>query len=183
APVRGGETQKRYAKPDPADQALPPGQIDRGMSEPKSAEQSLPPSQLDRGFSEPLKEGEIVIRPGDRRRDDRQQEQDEMSVHPPMFWSSLPGLKRIVRPGGSRTSLPVRGLRPIPRLRGFTWKTPKPRSSMRSPRCIESRMASKTASTASSAFTFVTCAARDTSLTMSTLIMLRRSETLITIIK
>src|SRR5207249_1766714 len=49
----------------------------------------------------------------------------------PMFWRSLPGLKRIVRPGGIRTSLPVRGLRPIPRLRGFTWKTPNPRSSMR----------------------------------------------------
>lgn len=44
-----------------------------------------------------------------------------------MFWSSLPGLKRMVRPGGIRTSLPVLGLRPIPRLRGLTWKTPKPR--------------------------------------------------------
>jgi len=29
----------------------------------------------------------------------------------PMFCSSLPGLKRMVRPGGMRTSLPVRGLR------------------------------------------------------------------------
>ena len=38
----------------------------------------------------------------------------------PMFWSSLPGLKRMVRPGGMRTSLPVRGLRPMPRFRGFT---------------------------------------------------------------
>jgi competence protein ComEC len=45
----------------------------------------------------------------------------------------FPGLKRIVLPGGMRTSVPVRGLRPIPFLRGLTWKTPKPRSSMRSP--------------------------------------------------
>ena len=37
-----------------------------------------------------------------------------------MFWRSLPGLKRIVRPGGMRTSLPVRGLRPMPRFLGFT---------------------------------------------------------------
>jgi len=33
------------------------------------------------------------------------------------------------------TSAPVRGLRPIPVLRGFTLKTPKPRNSMRSP-CV-----------------------------------------------
>ena len=31
------------------------------------------------------------------------------------------------------TSAPVRGLRPMPVLRGLTVKTPKPRSSMRSP--------------------------------------------------
>ena len=73
----------------------------------------------------------------------------------PMFWSSLPGLKRMVRPGGMRTSLPVRGFRPMPRFRGFTWNTPNPRSSMRSPRCIEMRIASNTASTASSALTLV----------------------------
>ncbi len=38
----------------------------------------------------------------------------------PMFWRSLPGLNRMVRPGGIRTSRPVRGLRPMPRLRGLT---------------------------------------------------------------
>src|SRR4051812_20518749 len=94
---------------------------------------------------------------------------------PPMFWRSLPGLKRIVRPGGIRTSLPVRGLRPMPRLRGFTWNTPNPRSSIRSPRCIDKRIASNTASTATSALTLVISATRDTSFTMSTLIMFRRS--------
>src|SRR6267378_2546992 len=88
-----------------------------------------------------------------------------------MFWRSLPGLKRIVRPGGIFTSLPVRGLRPMPRLRGFTWKTPKPRSSIRSPFIKESFIASRTASTATSALTFVMSAALDTSLMMSTLIM------------
>src|SRR5262245_16601730 len=87
------------------------------------------------------------------------------------FWRSLPGLKRMVRPGGIFTSLPVRGLRPMPRLRGFTWKTPKPRSSIRSPRIKESFIASRTASTATSALTFVMSAAFETSLMMSTLIM------------
>src|SRR5262245_42707858 len=87
------------------------------------------------------------------------------------FWRSLPGLKRIVRPGGIFTSLPVRGLRPIPRLRGFTWKTPKPRSSILSPFIMESFIASSTASTATSALTFVMSAAFETSLMMSTLIM------------
>ncbi len=33
---------------------------------------------------------------------------------------SLPGLKRIVLPGGMVTSTPVLGLRPMPRLRRFT---------------------------------------------------------------
>src|SRR3954464_9335521 len=94
---------------------------------------------------------------------------------PPMFWRSLPGLNRMVRPGGIRTSLPVRGLRPMPRLRGLTWNTPKPRSSIRSPRCMEIRIASNTASTATSALTLVMSAMRDTSLTMSTLIMLTGS--------
>jgi primosomal protein N' (replication factor Y) len=87
------------------------------------------------------------------------------------FCRSLPGLKRIVRPGGILTSLPVRGLRPMPRFRGFTWKTPKPRSSIRSPFIIECFIASSTASTAISARTFVMSAARETSLMMSTLIM------------
>src|SRR3954452_20215742 len=101
---------------------------------------------------------------------------------PPIFWRSLPGLKRIVRPGGILTSLPVRGLRPMPRLRGFTWNTPNPRSSIRSPRCIERRIASNTASTATSALTLVISAILDTSLTMSTLIMLRRSSGFVNII-
>ena len=66
----------------------------------------------------------------------------------------------------------------MPRLRGFTWNTPNPRSSIRSPRCIESRIASNTASTATSALTLVISAIRDTSLTMSTLIMLSGSSKL-----
>ena len=39
--------------------------------------------------------------------------------------NSLPGLKRTALPGGMVTSCPVRGLRPIPVLRGFTPNTPK----------------------------------------------------------
>ena len=89
----------------------------------------------------------------------------------PMFCRSLPGLNRMVRPGGIRTSLPVRGFLPIPRLRGFTWKTPKPRSSILSPRRIERRIAWNTASTATSAFTLVIPAVDETLFTMSTLIM------------
>jgi hypothetical protein len=42
---------------------------------------------------------------------------------------------------------------------------------MRSPRCIDTRIASNTASTASSAFTFVMSAIFETSFTMSSLIM------------
>ena len=38
----------------------------------------------------------------------------------PIFCRSLPGLNRMVRPGGIFTSLPVRGFRPMPRLRGLT---------------------------------------------------------------
>ncbi len=89
----------------------------------------------------------------------------------PMFCKSLPGLNRMVRPGGIRTSLPVRGFLPIPRLRGFTWKTPKPRSSILSPLRIDLRIASNTASTATSAFTLVIPAVAETLFTMSTLIM------------
>ena len=54
-------------------------------------------------------------------------------LHYSRAWSSLPGLKRTARPGVMSTFLPVRGLRPTPVLRGLTVKTPKPRSSMRSP--------------------------------------------------
>src|SRR5512136_3030710 len=58
----------------------------------------------------------------------------------------------MVLPGGMATSTPVLGLRPMPRLRFLTRNTPKPRSSMRSPCVSASRMASKTAFTASFAF-------------------------------
>ena len=47
-------------------------------------------------------------------------EESPMSGRYPIFWRSLPGLNRIVRPGGMRTSFPVLGLRPMPRFRGFT---------------------------------------------------------------
>jgi competence protein ComEC len=83
----------------------------------------------------------------------------------------LPGLKRIVLPGGMRTSVPVRGLRPIPFLRGFTWKTPNPRSSILSPRRIDSFMASRMASTATTALTRVMSAIFATLLMMSVLII------------
>src|ERR1700757_1579258 len=65
--------------------------------------------------------------------------------------SSLPGLKRTALPGGMLTCCPVRGLRPMPVLRGFTLKTPKRRSSIRSPRPRAFFIASKTVSTACSA--------------------------------
>ena len=58
----------------------------------------------------------------------------------------FPGLNRMVLPGGIRTSIPVRGFRPIPFFRGLTWKTPKPRNSIRSPFFIERFIASRTAS-------------------------------------
>src|SRR5579872_558095 len=61
---------------------------------------------------------------------------------------SLPGLKRTALPGGISTCAPVFGLRPMPVLRGRTVNTPKPRSSMRSPRDRACFILSKTASTA-----------------------------------
>ena len=82
----------------------------------------------------------------------------------------FPGLNRMVLPGGMRTSVPVRGFRPIPFLRGLTWNTPKPRSSIRSPRRIDSFMASRIASTATTARTRVISAVRATLLMMSLLI-------------
>jgi competence protein ComEC len=85
----------------------------------------------------------------------------------------FPGLKRIVLPGGILTSVPVRGLRPSPFLRGLTWKTPKPRSSIRSPRRIDSFIASRTASTAMTALTRVMSAILETSLMISALIIAR----------
>ena len=138
--------------------------------------------------------------PHDGRRQERQQEEEQVdraalrprrrllrrARHGPGFgrgrrkaWIQLnylrfrrffPGLKRIVLPGGIRTSVPVLGLRPIPFLRGFTWNTPKPRSSIRSPRRIDSFIASRIASTATTALTRVISAVRATLLMMSLLI-------------
>src|ERR1035438_9384830 len=68
------------------------------------------------------------------------------------------------------TSAPVRGLRPIPVLRGLTLNTPKPRSSMRSPCSSAFFMDSKTVSTAISALVFVMPVRFTTSLMMSSLI-------------
>src|ERR1700691_2417356 len=84
--------------------------------------------------------------------------------------SSLPGLNRTALPGGMATSAPVRGLRPMPVLRGRTLKIPKPRNSMRSP-CDRARfMLSKTVSTAISALVLVIPVLLTTSLMMSSLI-------------
>src|SRR5579863_1758669 len=87
-----------------------------------------------------------------------------------MDCNSLPGLKRTAFPGGIETSAPVRGLRPIPVLRGRTLNTPNPRSSMRSPRESERFMLSKTVSTANSAFVLVIPVLLTTSLMRSSLI-------------
>src|ERR1017187_2063545 len=65
--------------------------------------------------------------------------------------NSLPGLKRTALPGEMLTSVPVRGLRPMPVLRARTLKTPKPRNSMRSPVVRACLRPSKTVSTAASA--------------------------------
>src|SRR5438874_1082486 len=87
-----------------------------------------------------------------------------------MDCSSLPGLKRTAFPGGILTSAPVRGLRPIPVLRGRTLNTPKPRSSMRSPRDKAFFMLSNTISTACSALVLVMPVFETTWLMMSSLI-------------
>src|ERR1700722_5222433 len=84
--------------------------------------------------------------------------------------NSFPGLKRTARPGGIETSAPVRGLRPIPVLRGRTLNTPNPRSSMRLPPASAFFMLSKTVSTASSALVLVMPVLATTSLMMSSLI-------------
>src|SRR5216684_8587836 len=98
---------------------------------------------------------------------------DTDTGHRPLYssvCSSLPGLKRTALPGGIATSAPVRGLRPIPVLRGRTLKMPKPLSSMRSP-CERARfMLSKTVSTAISALVLVMPVLFTTSLMMSSLI-------------
>src|SRR5215469_14083747 len=85
-------------------------------------------------------------------------------------WSSLPGLNRTAFPGGIETSAPVRGLRPIPVLRGRTLNTPNPRNSMRSPLARERFMLSNTVSTAISALVLVIPVRFTTSLIMSSLI-------------
>src|SRR5579863_4683208 len=87
-----------------------------------------------------------------------------------MDCSSLPGLNRTALPGGMETSAPVRGLRPIPVLRGRTLNTPNPRSSIRSERASAFFMLSKTVSTASSALVLVMPVRATTSLMMSSLI-------------
>jgi len=84
--------------------------------------------------------------------------------------SPLPGLKRTDLPGGIAASAPVRGLRPMPVLRGRTSKIPKPRNSIRSPRPKERFIVSKTASTAISALVFVIPVLFTTSWMMSSLI-------------
>src|SRR5439155_5127325 len=84
--------------------------------------------------------------------------------------SSLPGLNRTAFPGGMETSAPVRGLRPMPVFRGLTLKTPKPRSSMRSPCSRAFFIDSNTVSTAISALVLVIPVLLTTSLMMSNLI-------------
>ena len=84
--------------------------------------------------------------------------------------NSFPGLKRTALPGGMLTCWPVRGLRPMPVLRGFTLKTPNLRNSMRSPRPSAFFMASKTVSTACSALVRVMLVFDTIALTMSSLI-------------
>src|SRR5579859_3123340 len=84
--------------------------------------------------------------------------------------SSFPGLKRTALPGGIFTSSPVRGLRPIPVLRGFTLKTPKRRNSIRWPRPSALFNDSKTVSTACSAFVRLILLVVTTALTISSLI-------------
>src|SRR3984893_12845866 len=84
--------------------------------------------------------------------------------------NSLPGLKRTAFPGGMLTSSPVRGLRPMPVLRGFRLKTPKLRNSMRGPRPRAVLRDSNTVSTACSALVRLMLVLVTTALTMSSLI-------------
>src|SRR5581483_8664959 len=93
-----------------------------------------------------------------------------------MLCSSLPGLKRTAFPGGMLTSAPVRGLRPMPVLRGRTLKTPKPRSSMRSPLDSAFFMLSNTVSTAISALVLGIPVLLTSSLMMSSLITNRSAD-------
>src|SRR5579863_2546801 len=84
--------------------------------------------------------------------------------------NSLPGLKRTALPGGMFTSLPVRGLRPMPVLRGRTLKTPNLRSSIRWPRPRACLRDSKIVSTACSAFVRLMSVLATTAFTISSLI-------------
>src|SRR5579863_7353309 len=84
--------------------------------------------------------------------------------------NSLPGLKRTALPGGMLTCWPVRGLRPMPVFRGFTLNTPNLRSSIRSPRPSAFFIASKTVSTACSAFVRVILVFCTIAFTISSLI-------------
>src|SRR5579872_3793215 len=103
--------------------------------------------------------------------EERQRRRREIR-HQRRLRSSLPGLKRIVFPGGIFTSTPVFGLRPMPFLRCLTWKTPNPRSSMRWPRASALRRPSMTVSTACAALTREISDISATLLTMSALIMM-----------
>jgi hypothetical protein len=67
----------------------------------------------------------------------------------------LPGLEADGLAGRDPDLVTGPGIAPDPFLRGLTWKTPKPRSSILSPRFIASFIASSTASTATTDFTFV----------------------------
>src|SRR5439155_25537914 len=78
--------------------------------------------------------------------------------------------KRTALPGGMLTSSPVRGLRPMPVLRGLTLKTWKRGSSMRWPRPRACFNYSKTVSTACSAFVRLMFVVATTAFTMSNLI-------------
>ena len=83
---------------------------------------------------------------------------------------SLPGLNRIVLPGGIATSSPVLGLRPTPLLRGLTIKTPNPLNSIRSLRRKAPLSELNTESTAVSAITLVMSICSATRFTISCLI-------------
>src|SRR6476661_4299643 len=93
-----------------------------------------------------------------------------------MDCNSLPGLNRTALPGGIETSAPVRGLRPIPVLRGRTLNTPNPRNSIRSPLDRDRFMLSNTVSTAISALVLVIPVLFTTSLMMSSLITNRSAD-------
>src|SRR6266849_918888 len=91
--------------------------------------------------------------------------------------NSLPGLKRTALPGGMLTSSPVRGLRPMPVLRGLTLKTPNLRNSILWPRPMAFFNDSKMVSTACSAFVRLMLVFATTAFTISSLITLASGAT------